>query len=69
MKVDRWYQRRLSAYFEKHYSEYEDDAEWWNDPQPNQWLFDIKELGFRVELTCDDSGEVYEQRYKLLKGM
>ena len=43
---DKWYQRRLSKYFDAHYSEYEDDAEWWSDPEPNQWLFDIGQYEF-----------------------
>lgn len=60
---EKWYQRRLAAYFEKHYSKYEDSAEYWNDPSPNQWLFDIPELNLRVELTCDDKGVVREQKY------
>lgn len=62
-KPEKWYQRRLAAYFEKHYHEYEDAAEYWNDPAPNQWLFDIPELGIRVELTCDDKGNVKEQKF------
>lgn len=66
MKVDRWYQRRLAKYFEEHYMKYEDTAGWWNDPAPNQWLFDIQELGIRVELICDEEGKIHEQRYKLM---
>ncbi len=65
MKPEKWYQRRLYKYFEEHYGEYEDTAEYWNDPAINQWLFDIPELGIRVELTCSDRGIVTEQRYKL----
>ena len=62
---DKWYQRRLSKYFDAHYSEYEDAAEWWSDPEPNQWLFDIPKLSMRVELTCNDKGVVTEQIYKI----
>lgn len=65
MKPEKWYQRRLYKYFEEHYGEYEDTAEYWNDPAINQWLFDIPEIGIRVELTCSDRGIVTEQRYKL----
>ena len=65
MKTDRWYHRRLMEYFTEHYVEYEDTAGWFNDPAPNQWVFDIYELGHRVELTCDDKGRVHEQIYKL----
>lgn len=64
---EKWYQRRLAKYFTEHYEQYEDTAEYWNDPAPNQWLFDIPELGVRVELTCKENGEVVEQQYKPLK--
>lgn len=59
----KWYELRLGRYFEEHYSEYEETAEWWNNPEINQWLFDIRELGVRIELTCKDDGTVVEQRY------
>lgn len=64
-KPEKWFQRRLAAYFEKHYSEYEDRVEYWNDPAPNQWLFDIPELETKVELTCDEKGNIKEQRYPI----
>lgn len=65
MKPEKWYQRRLYKYFTDHYEQYEDEAEYWNDPAVNQWLFDIPALGIRVELTCSDRGIVTEQRYRL----
>jgi hypothetical protein len=65
MKNEKWYQRRLAKYFTEHYEQYEDSAEYFPDPFVNQWLFDIRELGIRVELTCTDKGEVKEQRYKM----
>lgn len=64
-KTDKWYQRRLARYFEENYVQYEDTAEYYPDPFVNQWLFDIPERGVRVELTCNDKGEVKEQRYKM----
>lgn len=67
MKPDKWYQRRLAKYFTEYYKRYEDTAEYWNDPAPNQWLFDIPELNIRVELTCDDKGAIREQRYKIVE--
>ena len=67
MKPEKWYQRRLARYFTEHFEQYEDSAEYFPDPFVNQWLFDIPELGVRVELTCNDKGEVREQRYKLAK--
>ena len=62
---DKWYNRRLAKYFVEHYEAYENTAEYWPDPEINQWLFDIYELGIRVELTCDDKGNVHEQQYYL----
>lgn len=67
MKPEKWYQRRLARYFTEHFEQYEDSAEYFPDPFMNQWLFDIPELGVRVELTCNDKGEVREQRFKLAK--
>lgn len=67
MKPEKWYQRRLAKYFTEHYEQYEDTVEYWPDPFVNQWLFDIPELGIRVELTCNDKGVVREQRYELKK--
>ena len=65
VKPEKWYQNRLAKYFTEHYPQYEDTAEFWNDPAINQWLFDILELNVRVELTCDDNGKIHEQKYEL----
>ncbi len=64
-KTEKWHQRRLARYFMEHYAQYEETAEFWMDPAPNQWLFDIRELGFRIEITCDDKGNVTETKYDL----
>ena len=64
MRKQRWYSSRIAKYFEEHYGQYEDTAEFFPDPADNQWLFDIPELNVRVELTCYDNGVVMEQRYK-----
>ena len=61
MRTEKWHQRRLAKYFTEHYEIYEDTAEFWNDPEPNQWLFDISELNIRVLLTCDEQGMVTER--------
>lgn len=66
MRTEKWYQRRLAKYFDEHYAQYEDVAEYWNDQAINQWLFDILELGVRVELTCKENGKVVEEKYPLL---
>lgn len=63
MRTEKWYQRRLAAYFTEHYAQYEDTVEFWNDLAMNQWLFDIPELKQRVELTCYDDGRVTRAEY------
>ena len=65
MKTEKWYQRRLAKHFTEHYEQYEDTAEFFEDPAPNQWLFDIPELGMRVELTCDRKGAIHAETYEL----
>lgn len=62
--AEKWYQRRLAKYFTEHYGEYEDTATFWTDPFPNSWMFDITELGLRIELLCDDHGDVIELHYE-----
>lgn len=60
---EKWYQRRLAKYFTEHYEIYEDNAEFFEDPSYNKWLFDIPECAVRIELECDENGNVTEQRY------
>lgn len=64
MHSHRWYITRLARYFEAHYRQYEDTAEFFPDPADNQWLFDITELEVRIELTCHETGVVTEERYE-----
>ena len=59
---EKWYHRRLEAYFEKNYSTYEDYTEWSINPDINQWLFYIPALGMEIKLTCNNSGKVTEKR-------
>ena len=65
-RADKWYQRRLAKYFSEHYSQYEDTAEFWINPSPNQWLFDIPKLKVKIEITCDEKGNVTEFRFPIL---
>ena len=64
-KSKRWYQMRLGKVFDAYYSDYEDDILWFVDPGVNQWLFDIPELNTRIELTCDDKGNVTVTEYPM----
>lgn len=61
MKPEKWYQKHLTNYFTEHYGQYEDSAEFWPNPAPNQWLFRIPELGVKVRLICTDRGVVREE--------
>lgn len=62
MKTKKFYRDHLQRYFDALYSEYENDAAFYNDPSPNQWLFEISDLSVKVLLTCDDEGIVTETR-------
>lgn len=65
--TDKWYQRRLAKYFEENYGLYEDTAEYFVDPDVNQWAFYISELGVKVRLTCNDDGKVLEEKYSVVQ--
>ena len=62
MRNEKWYQRRLAKYFTDHYEIYEDFAEFYPDPGPNQWKFYIPQLGMKIELICNDLGIVHEHK-------
>lgn len=66
-KLERFQHRRLFNYFREHYEDLEDEGEieFYNDPAPNQWLFDIPELDVRIKLTCDERGNVTDEQYNL----
>lgn len=61
MKSTRYYMKHLQRYFDLHYGEYGETAGWLVNPRPNQWQFVILELGFKVTLTCSDTGFVSEK--------
>ena len=64
MKHEWWYIKRLQKYVNKHYGEYDESIEWYANPLPNQWRFVIPELELTILLTCDDEGEIVEERRK-----
>ena len=45
MKSQKFYERALRKYFDANLLRYAKTAEWSVDPAPNQWKFDIPELG------------------------
>lgn len=65
MKPTRWYMKYLQRYFDMYYGEYGDTAGWLVNPAPNRWQFIILELGLKVTLTCDDHGNVTEEKVNI----
>ena len=59
-RSEKWYAARLSKYFLAHYAEYDKTAEWYNNPAPNQWKFELPGDGKAIILICDESGNVHE---------
>lgn len=59
-----WYIRRLQTYYNEHYLNYDEEVEWYGNPEPNKWRFVIKKLGLNILLTCDDDGNITEVRSK-----
>lgn len=62
---ERWYQKRLNERFIQKYAQYEKTVEWFVNPAPNVWKFDIPELKVRIVMTCDDKGNITESLIKL----
>lgn len=56
--AEKWYQTRLAFMFEEDYGHLENEIEWYVDPAPNMWMFDVPSHKLRVTLTCDDMGVV-----------
>ena len=65
VKHEWFYIKHLQKYFNEHYKEYEDTAEWYGNPKPNQWKCRISELSILLYLTCDDEGNVTEYQVEL----
>ena len=61
MRTEKWYQRRLAKYFNDHYHEIEEEAEFYADPGYDKWEFLIPETGLRVTLICHENGIVSEK--------
>ena len=60
-KSEKWYQGRLAKYFNEHYHEIEDEAEFYTDPDCNQWQFLIPKAGLVITFICHDDGTVSEK--------
>ena len=59
MRNEKFYFSRLSKYFDAHYQEYAQIAEWYTNPALNQWKFELPGIGV-VVLVCSDDGEITE---------
>lgn len=64
-RAGNWYERRLQKYFDEYFKPYEETAEFYVNPAPNKWKFDIPELGITVRLCCTERGIVTEMRDKI----
>ena len=62
---ESWYVRRLQLYYDKHYSKFDDATEWYGNQNPNQWMFANYDIGMKVLLTCNEHGEIIEERSKI----
>ena len=60
MRTEKFYKNRLNKYFNEHYPDYEETAEWYVDPAPNEWMFEIPGRG-KILLICNDNGKVTER--------
>lgn len=52
--------KKLNERFIQKYAQYEKTVEWFVNPAPNAWKFDIQELKVRIIMTCDDVGNITE---------
>lgn len=65
-----WYTDKLTTHFKERYLNHLDVIPRLITPAHNKWAFDIPPLKTRVVLTCDDGGEIIEERrpmYSLTK--
>ena len=59
MIKDQFYNRRLELYYNSHLKDFDSEIEWYVNPAPNQWKFELR--GVITVLTCDDNGVVHKQ--------
>lgn len=62
MRTEKWYQRRLAKYFMDHYEKYENNSEWFVNPDINQWRCYLPELAVKITFTCNDGGVITEEK-------
>lgn len=59
MRSETFYYSKLAKYFDAHYQAYAEIVEWYTNPAPNQWKFEIPGISV-VVLTCFDNGKIIE---------
>lgn len=62
MRTEKWYHSKLTKYFYDNYGEYEYDSEWFVNPAPNKFKCYISKLGVTIIFTCDEDGNVTEEK-------
>lgn len=55
---DKWYQVRLSKFFNERFSDFEEFVEWDVDPAINVWKFKIPALNEKYRVECNDDGKI-----------
>ena len=60
-KKEYFYNKQLQKYFNKHFRQYEQTVEWFNNPDVNSWKFYIPDICKIIILICQDNGEVIEK--------
>ena len=58
---EHWYIKRLQKYYNDHYLRYDDEVEWYGNPEPNKWRFRIPSKKWKVSLTCNDKGNTTDE--------
>ena len=64
-KSSQFYEKHLRKYFDKHYWTYEAIAEFYTNPDDRTWRFYIPILEVEVFITCNDDGQIIENKREL----
>ena len=59
-RSEKFYHDRLYDYLTDYYWVYEEDLEWYPNPDINQWKFRVPGDSLATFLTCDDEGNIEE---------
>lgn len=59
MRNEKFFDRKLKSYYDRHYKQFDDEVEWYVNPAINQWKFLLR--GTVIILVCDEDGVVHEQ--------